>query len=53
MIFWILAKEVNILKREVNKDDDEWGDVMVDLPYYRNVKDLKIRSHTERSGRRR
>ena len=41
MIFWMLAREVNILKGEVDKDDDEWNDVMVDLFYYRNVKDLK------------
>ena len=41
MIFWLLAREVNVLKGELSKDDDEWSDVMVDLFYYRNVKDIQ------------
>ena len=41
MIFWMLAREINVLKGEIDKNDDEWNDVMVDLFYFRNVKDIK------------
>jgi len=41
MIFWMLAREINVLKGIVDKEDDDWNDVLVDLFYYRNVKDLK------------
>lgn len=41
MIFWMLAREVRVLKGELDKDDDEWSDVVVDLFYYRDVKELK------------
>merc|ERR1711939_538525 len=37
MIFWLLAREVNILKGELRKDE-EWG-VLVDLFYYKTVED--------------
>jgi small subunit ribosomal protein SAe len=41
MIFWLLAREVRVLQGELDKDDDEWSDVVVDLFYYRDVKELK------------
>ena len=41
MVFWMLAREINVLKGNIEKDDDEWSDVVVDLFYYRNVKELK------------
>jgi small subunit ribosomal protein SAe len=41
MIFWMLAREVKVLKGEIDKDDDDWNEVVVDLFYYRNVKELK------------
>ena len=41
MVFWMLAREINVLKGHIEKDDDEWSDVVVDLFYYRNVKELK------------
>lgn len=41
MIFWLLAREVQVLKGEIDKDDDEWSEVVVDLFYYRDVKELK------------
>merc|ERR1711913_249212 len=39
MIFWLLAREVMILKGQLNKDE-EW-DVKVDLFYYKTVDDQK------------
>lgn len=37
MIYWLLAREVLILRGELSKDED-W-DQFVDLFYYRNVDD--------------
>ena len=37
MIYWMLAREVRILRGELKKDS-EW-DVLVDLFYYRNVEE--------------
>jgi len=34
-IYWLIAREVKILRGELKQDED-W-DVMVDLFYYRNV----------------
>merc|ERR1712072_238557 len=39
MIFWLLAREVRVLKGQLRKDE-EW-DVKVDLFYYKNVEDQK------------
>jgi len=39
MIYWLLAREVKILRGELAKDD-EW-DVMVDLFFYRKVEDIE------------
>jgi len=36
MIFWILAREVLVLRGELDKDEDNW-EVMVDLFYYKNL----------------
>jgi small subunit ribosomal protein SAe len=47
MIFWMLAREVQILKGELDKDDDDWQKVVVDLFYYRNVKELKDQEDAE------
>lgn len=47
MIFWMLAREVKILKGELSKEDDDWNEVVVDLFYYRNVKDLKDEQTSE------
>lgn len=41
MVFWMLAREVLILRGQLDKDDDEWADVLVDLFYYKNVTDKK------------
>ena len=36
MVFWMLAREVLILRGQLDKDEDNW-DVMVDLFYYKNL----------------
>lgn len=41
MVFWMLAREVMVLRGELDRDDDEWSEVVVDLFYYRDVKKLK------------
>lgn len=47
MIFWLLAREVQVLKGGLDKDDDDWNEVVVDLFYYRNVKELKENEENE------
>ena len=41
MIFWMLAREVKILRGELDRDEEEWKDVYVDLFYHKNLDDLK------------
>lgn len=41
MIFWMLAREILILRGQLDKDEDDWSDVLVDLFYYKNVTDQK------------
>ena len=41
MIFWMLAREVKILRGELPADEDNWSDVVVDLFYHKNLKDLE------------
>jgi small subunit ribosomal protein SAe len=36
MIYWLLAREVKVLKGELKADDD-WDEVPVELFHYRNV----------------
>ena len=36
MVFWMLAREVLILRGQLDKDEDQW-EVMVDLFYYKNL----------------
>ena len=36
MVFWMLAREVLVLRGQLDKDEDNW-DVMVDLFYYKNL----------------
>jgi len=38
MVFWMLAREVLILRGQLDKDEDNW-EVMVDLFYHKNLKD--------------
>ena len=37
MIFWMLAREVLILRGQLDQHDDDWNDVLVDLFYYKDV----------------
>jgi len=46
MIFWLLAREVLILRGELAKDE-EW-DVMVDLFFYRKVEDIEEQAAIEK-----
>merc|ERR1719322_664630 len=41
MVFWMLAREVKILRGELERDECEWSDVCVDLFYHKNLEDLK------------
>lgn len=45
MIYWMLAREVRILRGQLAKDQ-EW-DEMVDLFYYRNVEEKPAETKTE------
>ena len=47
MVFWMLAREVLMLRGQLDKDDDEWSDVLVDLFYYKNVTDKKAEAEEE------
>jgi len=47
MIFWMLAREVRILRGELAKNA-EW-DVMVDLFFYRKVEDIEEPTHDAKS----
>ena len=40
MVFWLLAREIKVLKGELDPSDDDWSEVMVDLFYHKNVDDL-------------
>jgi small subunit ribosomal protein SAe len=48
MIYWLLAREVKILRGEL-KSDEEW-DEFVDLFYYRNVEEEIRKEPTEEVG---
>ena len=37
MIFWMLAREVKILRGELPNTTDNWEDVCVDLFYHKNL----------------
>jgi small subunit ribosomal protein SAe len=37
MIFWMLAREVLMLRGQLDVNDDDWKDVLVDLFYYKNI----------------
>lgn len=47
MIFWLLAREIRVLKGELDPSDDDWKDVMVDLFYHKNVEDLMKKSDSD------
>jgi len=48
MIFWLLAREVQILRGELGKTE-EW-DVMVDLFFYKKIEDVEEQTHEEKEG---
>lgn len=50
MIFWLLAREVRVLRGELDKDDDDWSEVVVDLFYYRDVKELQANEDKAAAG---
>lgn len=41
IVFWMLAREVLMMRGELDQTDDDWSDVMVDLFYHKNLDDLK------------
>ena len=40
MVFWMIAREVNILRGKIDASDDEWSEVMVDLFYFKDIEDV-------------
>lgn len=46
MVFWMLAREVLILRGELDKDEDNW-EVMVDLFYYKNINEKALAQDEE------
>lgn len=40
MIFWMLAREVKMLRGELDQGEDHWNDVCVDLFYHKNLEEL-------------
>lgn len=47
MVFWMLAREVLTLRGQLDKDDDDWNDVLVDLFYYKDVNERKAEDNIE------
>lgn len=47
MVFWLLAREILVLKGELDASDDDWKDVMVDLFYHKNVEDLMKKTDSD------
>ena len=39
MVFWMLAREVLMLRGNLDQHDDDWSDVLVDLFYFKDLKD--------------
>jgi hypothetical protein len=37
----MLAREVLILRGQLDREEDEWNSVCVDLFYHKNIEDLK------------
>lgn len=40
MIFWMLAREVMILRGALDRDNEDWEEVKVDLFYFKNVEEV-------------
>lgn len=38
MVFWMLAREVLMLRGVLDQEDDDWKDVLVDLFYFKDIK---------------
>lgn len=47
MVFWLLAREIKVLKGELDASDDDWKEVMVDLFYHKNVEDLMKKADSD------
>ena len=41
MVFWMLAREVLTLRGLLDREDDDWNDVLVDLFYYKDVNERR------------
>merc|ERR1712019_272445 len=50
MVFWLLAREVRVLTGRLDRDDDDWKDVMVDLFYYKNIEDVQKNIENEQQN---
>lgn len=41
MIFWMLAREVLMLRGLLDQNDDDWTEVLIDLFYYKDINERK------------
>ena len=47
MVFWMLAREVLMLRGTLDQHDDDWSDVLVDLFYFKDLKDRRTQEELE------
>ena len=47
MVFWMLAREVLMLRGNLDQHDDDWTDVLVDLFYFKDLKDRRTQEELE------
>ena len=47
MVFWMLAREVLMLRGNLDQHDDDWNDVLVDLFYFKDLKDRRAQEELE------
>ena len=50
MVFWMLAREVLTLRGLLDREDDDWTDVLVDLFYYKDVNERRALEEAGEAG---
>ena len=41
MIFWLLAREVKMLRGQLDPENEDWEEVKVDLFYFKNIEEIE------------